>query len=138
MCKRNKNRKSRRKLDEFELIMRNYQELEIKLNSDDFPLGGFNPTQETAIDMAEGRVVFLDGTKVEDAEKWLLVAKETIKHFNKSRIKEFVELYFVLHLHPCSVMRRLFITKSTFYAWKGEVRTFFNLAACQTGVKKVF
>lgn len=129
--------KKKSRFDMCIFILRNYKQLEHEMNTDIYSAarGGDDPTYHAAVN---NRPTYLKGIRIHNADKWVQVAKATVEHFKGRGEGELIQLHYEQRMRYNTVMAQLHITKSCFYTWRQNIRNFFNMAACQAGLKKVF
>jgi hypothetical protein len=87
-------------------------------------------------DPTAGKAIKLSTNRIMEYGKWIKTVEQVRKKYQGTDKAKFIELKYGKGLSEKEVCERLFISRTTFYAWRKEIVLYTGLVALQNGVLK--
>jgi hypothetical protein len=87
-------------------------------------------------DPTAGKAIKLSTNRIMEYEKWIKVVEQVKGKYKDTDKTKFTELKYGKGLSEKEVCEQLFISRTTFYAWRKEIVLYTGLVALQNGVLK--
>lgn len=87
-------------------------------------------------DPTAGKAIKLSTNRIMEYGKWIKTVEQVRKKYQGTDKAKFIELKYGKGLSEKEVCKRLFISRTTFYAWRKEIVLYTGLVALQNGVLK--